>query len=57
MTPQTANRILLVAIAIFVVVMIWRIVATHLRYRRARRQNEEGEAYRRALAALEDLNQ
>ncbi len=37
MTPQLANRILIVAIAIFVVVMLARVIASHLRYRRAHR--------------------
>ena len=51
MTPQLASRIWIVVLAIFVVVMIGRVIVTHLRYRRARRGHEA--ALQNVRAALD----
>jgi len=53
MTPILANRILLIAIVVFVAIMIARVILTHLRYRAARRRHED--AYRAVDRRIRDI--
>jgi len=51
-TPELANRILLIAIALFVVIMLARVLVTHLEYRKTRREwDEQYKRVRRAILA------
>jgi hypothetical protein len=52
MSAERSARLAMLAFClIFAVVMIWQLVASHLRYREARRRHEE--AYRRVRAAID----